>query len=88
MGLETEYGVTQPGDPAANAMVMSGQVVNAYAQPLGHRVGKARWDYEDEAPLRDARGFEINRDLADPSQLTDTEDPTLANVILTNGARL
>jgi proteasome accessory factor PafA2 len=37
---------------------------------------------------RDARGFEINRDLADPSQLTDTEDPTLANVILTNGARL
>jgi proteasome accessory factor PafA2 len=88
MGLETEYGITQPGDPAANAMVMSGQVVNAYAQPLGHRVGKARWDYEDEAPLRDARGFEINRDLADPSQLTDTEDPTLANVILTNGARL
>jgi Pup amidohydrolase len=88
MGLETEYGVTQPGDPAANAMVMSGQVVHAYAQPLGHRVGKARWDYEDEAPLRDARGFEINRDLADPSQLTDTEDPTLANVILTNGARL
>ncbi len=88
MGLETEYGVTQPGDPAANAMVMSGQVVNAYAQPLGHRVGKARWDYEDEAPLRDARGFEVNRDLADPSQLTDTEDPTLANVILTNGARL
>ena len=88
MGLETEYGVTQPGDPAANAMVMSGQVVHAYAQPLGHRVGKARWDYEDEAPLRDARGFEINRELADPSQLTDTEDPTLANVILTNGARL
>jgi Pup amidohydrolase len=88
MGLETEYGVTQPGDPTANAMVMSGQVVNAYAQPLGHRVGKARWDYEDEAPLRDARGFEINRDMADPSQLTDTEDPTLANVILTNGARL
>ena len=42
MGLETEYGVTQPGDPAANAMVMSGQVVHAYAQPLGHRVGRAR----------------------------------------------
>ena len=25
---------------------------------------------------------------ADPSQLTDEEDPTLANVVLTNGARL
>ena len=33
-------------------------------------------------------GFEVNRALADPSQLTDLEDPTLANVVLTNGARL
>ena len=33
-------------------MLMSGQVVNAYAQPLGNRAGRARWDYEDEAPLR------------------------------------
>ena len=48
----------------------------------------ASWDYADEAPLRDARGFEIGRALADPSQLTDVEDPTLANVVLTNGARL
>ena len=69
-------------------MLMSGLVVNAYAQPLGNRAGRARWDYEDEAPLRDARGFEMSRALADASQLTDEEDPTLANVILTNGARL
>ena len=88
MGIETEYGVLDPADPAANAMLMSGQVVTAYAQPLGARAGRARWDYEDEAPLRDARGFEIARDLADASQLTDEEDPSLANVILTNGARL
>ena len=88
MGIETEYGVSQPGAPEANPMVMSGQVVNAYAQPLGARAGRARWDYEDEAPLRDARGFEMSRAMADASQLTDEEDPTLANVILTNGARL
>ena len=88
MGIETEYGISRPGDPEANPMLMSGQVVNAYAQPLGHRAGRARWDYEDEAPLRDARGFEMSRALADASQLTDEEDPTLANVILTNGARL
>jgi proteasome accessory factor PafA2 len=88
MGIETEYGVSQPGDPEANPMLMSGQVVNAYAQPLGTRAGRARWDYEDEAPLRDARGFEMARRTADPSQLTDVDDPTLANVILTNGARL
>ncbi|MFI7589116.1 depupylase/deamidase Dop [Spongisporangium articulatum] len=89
MGIETEYGVSAPGDPAANAMMMSSQVVNAYAAPLGSRAGRARWDYEDEAPLRDARGWEISRDGAHPSQLTDApEDPGLANVILTNGARL
>jgi Pup amidohydrolase len=88
MGIETEYGVSQPGAPEANPMVMSGQVVNAYAQPLGARAGRARWDYEDEAPLRDARGFEMSRAMADSSQLTDEDDPTLANVILTNGARL
>src|ERR671938_17489 len=89
MGIETEYGVSAPGDPTANAMLMSSQVVNAYAAPLGARAGRARWDYEDEAPLRDARGWELSRDSADPSQLTDVQDdPGLANVILTNGARL
>ncbi|HEY5985461.1 MAG TPA: depupylase/deamidase Dop, partial [Streptosporangiaceae bacterium] len=36
---------------------------------------------------RDARGFDLTREAADASQLTD-EDLGLANVILTNGARL
>ena len=89
MGIETEYGVSAPGDPTANAMLLSSQVVNAYAAPQGTRAGRARWDYEDEAPLRDARGWELSRDLADGSQLTDVpDDPGLANVILSNGARL
>ncbi|MDQ2782636.1 MAG: proteasome accessory factor PafA2 family protein, partial [Actinomycetota bacterium] len=88
MGIETEYGILVPGDPAANPMILSGHVVNAYASAHGVRSGRASWDYADEAPLRDARGFEINRAVADPSQLTDIEDPTLANVVLTNGARL
>ena len=89
MGIETEYGVSAPGDPTANAMLMSSQVVNAYAAPQGSRAGRARWDYEDEAPLRDARGWDIGREAADAGQLTDApEDPGLANVILSNGARL
>jgi proteasome accessory factor PafA2 len=89
MGIETEFGVSAPGDPTANAMMMSSQVVNAYAAPLGTRAGRARWDYEDEAPLRDARGWDVAREAADPSQLTDVpDDPGLANVILSNGARL
>jgi proteasome accessory factor PafA2 len=86
MGVETEYGVAVPGDSAANPMLLSSQIVNAYAgaAAAGRR---ARWDFEEESPLRDARGFEIARDLADASQLTDDE-VGLANVILTNGARL
>ena len=48
---------------------------------------RARWDFEEESPLRDARGFDLSRQVADPTQLTD-EDLGLANVILTNGARL
>ena len=40
MGIETEYGVSAPGDPTANAMLMSSQVVNAYAAPLGNRAGR------------------------------------------------
>jgi Pup amidohydrolase len=87
MGIETEYGVSVPGHPTANAMLTSSQVVNAYAAQAASRARRARWDFEEESPLRDARGFDLSRDLADPSQLTD-EDLGLANTILTNGARL
>ena len=86
MGTETEFGITVQGNPAANAMVTSSQVVNAYAAST-LRTRRARWDYEEENPLRDARGFELGRDHADPGLLTD-DDTGLANVILTNGARL
>src|ERR671932_1333415 len=86
MGTETEYGISVPGHPTANAMLTSSQVVNAYAAAMS-RARRARWDFEEENPLRDARGFDLAREAADSSQLTD-EDIGLANVILTNGARL
>jgi proteasome accessory factor PafA2 len=86
MGTEVEYGISVPGQPLANPMVASSQVVNAYASATV-RARRARWDFEEESPLRDARGFDMSRQVADPSQLTD-EDLGLANVILTNGARL
>ncbi|MGC0420422.1 depupylase/deamidase Dop [Embleya sp. AB8] len=86
MGIETEYGISVPGHPNANAMLTSSQIVNAYAAAM-QRARRARWDFEEENPLRDARGFDLARELADSSQLTD-EDVGLANVILTNGARL
>ncbi len=86
MGTETEFGISVQGQPTANPMVASSQVVNAYAGST-LKARRARWDFEEESPLRDARGFDMSREVADASQLTD-EDLGLANVILTNGARL
>ncbi|HEX5770744.1 MAG TPA: depupylase/deamidase Dop, partial [Nocardioidaceae bacterium] len=86
MGTETEFGISVSGQPTANPMVASSQIVNAYASST-LRARRARWDFEEESPLRDARGFDMSREVADASQLTD-EDLGLANVILTNGARL
>ena len=86
MGTEVEYGIAVQGQPLANPMVASSQVVNAYASATV-KARRARWDFEEESPLRDARGFDMSRQVADPTQLTD-EDLGLANVILTNGARL
>lgn len=86
MGTETEFGISVQGMPHANPMVASTRLVNAYASATLH-ARRARWDFEEESPLRDARGFDMARAVADPSQLTD-EDLGLANVILTNGARL
>src|SRR6516162_1639958 len=87
MGTETEYGISVPGQPGANAMVTSSQIVNAYQAATAAKARRARWDFEEENPLRDARGFDLTREAADSWQLTD-EDLGLANVILTNGGRL
>ncbi|MFM9050651.1 MAG: depupylase/deamidase Dop, partial [Actinomycetota bacterium] len=88
MGIETEFGISVPGHPHVNAMATSSAVVTSYSGiAVGDRRGRTRWDFDEESPLRDARGFDMSRAEADPSQLTD-EELGLANLILTNGARL
>jgi len=76
MGIETEYGVLAPGRPMANPMLMSSQVVMTYRALVARAGGRppARWDYDDEDPLQDARGFHLQRASAHPSLLTD--DPS------------
>src|SRR3984885_5173335 len=87
MGIETEYGISVPGQPGANAMVSSSQGVNAYQAATAARARRARWDFEEENPLRDARGFDLAAVTAESPQPTD-QDRGRANVILANGARL
>jgi proteasome accessory factor PafA2 len=91
MGTETEFGVSTPGHAGVNHMVASSQVVNGYAggTPEGlARDRRTRWDFEEENPLRDARGFEVGLGGSDHLPGEPDDDLGLANVILTNGARL
>ncbi|MGY1633267.1 depupylase/deamidase Dop [Geodermatophilus sp. SYSU D01186] len=87
MGTEVEYGISVPGQPTANPTTLSSQVVNAWAVAEAPAPRRPRWDFEEESPLRDARGFDLS-----PAQALDhndlDEDSGMANVILTNGARL
>ena len=89
MGIETEYGVSVPGEPASGAMVASSQVVNGWASGMADgpsRSRRTRWDFEEENPLRDARGFDVG--ASDHAAGEPDDELGLANVILTNGARL
>ena len=88
MGTEVEYGISVPGQPGANAMLLSSQIVNGYSGRAElARSRRARWDFEEESPLRDARGFDLGSALG-PEYLESEDDAGLANMILTNGARL
>src|SRR3954454_21758497 len=94
MGIETEYGISATsgrlGEDDLHPMQLSNHVVKAYgsAGPGASADGRpAGWDYETESPLRDIPGYEVARSSAHPEQLTDP-DLGMANVIITNGARL
>jgi Pup amidohydrolase len=78
IGTETEYGLSAVGSPDFNPVLSSSLLISTYAGTLR----KIRWDYEQESPLRDARGFEPVQ-VREPAE----EDLGLANVILPNGAR-
>ncbi len=77
-GTETEYGIVAAGASDFNPVLSSSLLISTYAGSLR----RIRWDYEDESPLRDARGYEPVS-----AQTGSDEDLGLANVILPNGAR-
>ncbi|MBI2168564.1 MAG: proteasome accessory factor PafA2 [Actinobacteria bacterium] len=74
-GIETEYGIVLRGaDP--NPVLASSVLINAYVDD--RRVG---WDFEDESPGRDARGY------AGDDAMAPEVETHLVNAVLTNGAR-
>lgn len=80
-GIETEYGIFVRGpvsDAVSNPVAASSMLINAYLSANSRKVG---WDFEDEHPGMDARGFSVD-DLLAPEIETH-----LVNAVLTNGAR-
>ena len=90
MGTEVEYGVSLPGQPTANAMLLSAQVVNAYASDPARRPRPAR-DLGLRGGVAAARRPRLRprRRLPVAQEFIEAEeDAGMANVILPNGARL
>ncbi|MDN6619449.1 MAG: proteasome accessory factor PafA2 family protein, partial [Corynebacterium variabile] len=62
IGTETEFGIIAPDDPTVSPIDPSTQAVIAYAASSGAGVNRrTRWDYAQESPLRDVRGFDLRR---------------------------
>ncbi|GAB3074675.1 depupylase/deamidase Dop [Corynebacterium aquatimens] len=83
MGTETEYGIMTPTDPHLSPIMSSTHAVVSYAAM--HTMARARWDFQDEHPLKDARGFDLKRYHTVP--VIDPNALGVANVVLPNGAR-
>ena len=76
-GIETEYGISVRGADS-NPVAASSVLINAYIATLDRRTV---WDFEDESPGIDARGFAVEGAL--PPEV----ETHLVNTVLTNGSR-
>ena len=79
-GIETEYGIVVRGGDN-NPVSASSMLINAYVAATNRDRGRIGWDFEDEHPANDARGFELDASLA------PEVETMLVNAVLTNGAR-
>ncbi len=80
MGVETEYGIMVRHAADFDPVASSTLVVNSYKD---REVRAVVWDYEEENPLLDARGFQTDVNGPPP----DDESNAVINDILTNGGR-
>ncbi len=84
VGIETEYGIVQRGSDDWNPIAASSMLINAYLAHLDRssRLNRVGWDFEDETPGNDARGF-----MQAEGSLAPEVETHLVNAVLTNGAR-
>ncbi|RKY04571.1 proteasome accessory factor PafA2 [Candidatus Poribacteria bacterium] len=80
MGIETEYGITIKGPKERDQVTASTLVINCYRDK---ERGKVLWDYDQESPTTDARGFTTDEVVQQP----DEESNRVINDILVNGGR-
>ncbi|WP_333620250.1 proteasome accessory factor PafA2 family protein, partial [Dietzia sp.] len=85
IGTEIEFGISAPANPGISSIVTSTQVIRAYEEPDVSREAAARWSYDSESPMRDARGFDLS--AARPTSLIDPSEFGITNRVLRNGAR-
>ncbi len=81
IGTETEFGVASRHVHASDPVENSLQLISQYPSLIAPR---AIWDYENENPLRDARGFEVEGERERPGP----EYNRALNKLLANAGRL
>jgi proteasome accessory factor A len=80
MGTEIEYGIIVKNDPDFDPISSCVLLVNAYREDPA---GSILWDYDQENPLADARGFQVDGEKYTPNQ----QENIARNKTLVNGAR-
>ncbi|MBA5867609.1 MAG: proteasome accessory factor PafA2 [Nitrospira sp. CR1.3] len=81
LGTETEFGIASRDAAMADPITNSLAVIGHYP---GLSVPHAVWDYENENPLLDARGFEVEGERERPNPDYNRQ----LNKVLANGGRL
>ena len=85
LGIETEYAIVHKGTDEPNPIAASSVLINAYLFAAGYRTDPnaetVHWDFIDETPGVDARGF------APMGAMPPDVETHLVNAVLTNGAR-
>jgi proteasome accessory factor PafA2 len=80
MGTEIEFGIIVKNDPDFDPISSCVLLVNAYREDPD---GRILWDYDQENPLADARGFQVDGEKYTPNQ----QENIARNKTLINGAR-